>query len=524
MTRLKLRSYLMASFWILAGVATPLLVAGDLNPPVGPVGPTMKTLQQVEPRTDVQTLSGTPTATYFISAPGSYYLTNNILGEPGKHGIEIDSPNVTLDLRGFALIGAFEFGTSGVIVSGGIISGNEPSGVGPSIRHSIYVYNGSVEGWGDAGINLNNASNSRVEKIRAYFNTGAGVAVNFNSSVVDCHAENNSNGGIRAGNLCTIQGCTALWNGNGGIRAGSSASISNCTAESNTYGGFFTERASTLHNCSARSNFGAPAAGVRGGGGGSGFDLDDSCSVSNCSGDQNNGDGLFAFNHLSVTNSSFVGNGGDGIEAFDQVTASNCSTSGNSQNGIYINNGTVASCSASQNGQSGIAVFFSDSEIRDNTCVSNFEHGIVVADRSRVTGNHCASNGSFAGGFSGAGISVVGDRSTLDQNSISNNDDGIMIVGNSNVVVRNIASVNTTNYNITGLNDVGPLGLAASLTSPWGNIDVTPAPTCVDGIQNGNETGIDCGGGTCPPCPNGQGCNSASDCLSGNCSGGLCIP
>ncbi len=32
-----------------------------------------------------------------------------------------------------------------------------------------------------------------------------------------------------------------------------------------------------------------------------------------------------------------------------------------------------------------------------------------------------------------------------------------------------------------------------------------PAPTCNDGIQNGTETGVDCGG-TCPPC----GCNGTS--------------
>jgi len=28
-----------------------------------------------------------------------------------------------------------------------------------------------------------------------------------------------------------------------------------------------------------------------------------------------------------------------------------------------------------------------------------------------------------------------------------------------------------------------------------------PAPTCTDGVQNGNETGVDCGGPDCPPCP-----------------------
>lgn len=29
---------------------------------------------------------------------------------------------------------------------------------------------------------------------------------------------------------------------------------------------------------------------------------------------------------------------------------------------------------------------------------------------------------------------------------------------------------------------------------------IEPDPTCSDGIQNGNETGIDCGGPDCPPC------------------------
>jgi hypothetical protein len=34
-------------------------------------------------------------------------------------------------------------------------------------------------------------------------------------------------------------------------------------------------------------------------------------------------------------------------------------------------------------------------------------------------------------------------------------------------------------------------------------LDITcaSAPTCTDGIQNGDETGIDCGGATCPACP-----------------------
>ncbi|MCB9276985.1 MAG: T9SS type A sorting domain-containing protein [Lewinellaceae bacterium] len=32
-------------------------------------------------------------------------------------------------------------------------------------------------------------------------------------------------------------------------------------------------------------------------------------------------------------------------------------------------------------------------------------------------------------------------------------------------------------------------------------LDTGATPTCSDGIQNGQETGVDCGGPTCPPCP-----------------------
>jgi hypothetical protein len=51
---------------------------------------------------------------------------------------------------------------------------------------------------------------------------------------------------------------------------------------------------------------------------------------------------------------------------------------------------------------------------------------------------------------------------------------------------------------------------------------VCQSPTCSDGVQNGNETDVDCGGGTCPACALDQGCNAGSDCLSGTCQGGLC--
>jgi hypothetical protein len=49
----------------------------------------------------------------------------------------------------------------------------------------------------------------------------------------------------------------------------------------------------------------------------------------------------------------------------------------------------------------------------------------------------------------------------------------------------------------------------------------TNVASCTDGVQNGTETGLDCGG-SCPPCGAGQGCTSGASCQSGVCTGGVC--
>ena len=52
---------------------------------------------------------------------------------------------------------------------------------------------------------------------------------------------------------------------------------------------------------------------------------------------------------------------------------------------------------------------------------------------------------------------------------------------------------------------------------------VCQAPTCTDTVKNGTETDIDCGGGNCPTCALGKACAVAGDCASGSCSGGVCV-
>ncbi len=53
---------------------------------------------------------------------------------------------------------------------------------------------------------------------------------------------------------------------------------------------------------------------------------------------------------------------------------------------------------------------------------------------------------------------------------------------------------------------------------------VPAGPSCTNGMQDGNETGVDCGGGTCPACPLGGGCAANTDCQATTiCSGGTCV-
>jgi hypothetical protein len=46
-------------------------------------------------------------------------------------------------------------------------------------------------------------------------------------------------------------------------------------------------------------------------------------------------------------------------------------------------------------------------------------------------------------------------------------------------------------------------------------------PTCADGLTNGSETDIDCGG-SCPRCAIGKTCASRNDCASARCEAGTC--
>ena len=54
--------------------------------------------------------------------------------------------------------------------------------------------------------------------------------------------------------------------------------------------------------------------------------------------------------------------------------------------------------------------------------------------------------------------------------------------------------------------------------------NVCQAPTANDGVQNGDETDVDCGGANADACEEGQACNNNADCVSDDCSNNVCNP
>ncbi len=203
---------------ILAGLARSA-GAGDLNPLPGPIGPTMKALSAVEPRTPVDTLPGDADALHVISQPGSYYLTSELIGQAGKNGIKITANvlNATIDLNGFAVTGV-PGSLHGIV---GEFTAPVPE------YHLIEIRNGTVHLWGGDGLNLaaKNASLLRctlegnggngatlgldaiLRACIARSNSGKGIVVGANSMVIDCLVARNTGRGIEAGDCTTIRGC-----------------------------------------------------------------------------------------------------------------------------------------------------------------------------------------------------------------------------------------------------------------------------------------------------------------------------
>lgn len=261
----------------LGGIAAGALLsgkvqAGPLDPPTGPVASTGKTLAEIEPRTAINAVNtpGSATAVFRITQPGSYYLTGNIAGVSGKHGIEIVASNVSLDLMGFSLRGAAG-SQDGVKVNTAVAN--------------ITVRNGSASGWGGDGFDLGPiglATGVLVECVHASGNAVRGIVAGDNAIIRDCSATQNGNSGISVSRNGVVHRCVSLNNATFGIICGNASSMTNCVAQDNGSDGFFAGIGCTANGCSSLSNSS------------SGFVVGTGSVIANCVANENTQVGIIA--------------------------------------------------------------------------------------------------------------------------------------------------------------------------------------------------------------------------------------
>lgn len=161
------------------------------------------------------------TAPVTITEPGSYYLTGSVRGVASANGITILTNDVTLDLNGFALIGAAH-SLHGIAV--------------PGAHTNVVVRNGFIRAWGQSGVAGAPASGLRLERLCATHNAASGLVVGSHSAVLDCSALANGAAGIIAARGSLVRGCRSSLNSGDGIRAGDDSLIEGCMVLDNGAG------------------------------------------------------------------------------------------------------------------------------------------------------------------------------------------------------------------------------------------------------------------------------------------------
>jgi len=421
------------------------LSQGSLTPP-GPPGPTMKTLTQVEPRTPIESIPFT------ISSPGSYYLTGNLTGTPVQDGIVIKTSGVSVDLKGFTIRGC----ASGIRAD----SASNPS--------SITVIGGIVTACSVAGVDLGAASKCHLEHLLICNNGGNGV-----------------NAG--AGSIVTL--CEVNLNQASGISVGDGSAVFNCVVQSNkTDGILLSAQCRAADNVCDANGSSVSQGGIHATGRANRIDSNN-CNRNNSHGIKVDGTG-----NLVVRNSVCDSTGVD----YDIAA-------GNNYGQILINPGAgFVNSNPWANFSCGVQV--GQSCVQDSDCASlsgACNDGVCLAGQcgTRLKPDNTACPGGVClGGVCGTAPSCV---------------DGVKNGSESDV---------DCGGTCPKCADGRVCLVATDCVSGICSGGICRAASCMDGVKNGSESDIDCGGGDpmCPRCTNGRACLGNSDCVSGVCSGGIC--
>lgn len=324
---------------------------------------------------------------------------------------------VTEDLQGTSGNRGIHITASDVSID---LNGFDLVGVGASLggidvtgtHRNISVRNGTVRNWGSIGVDIDNASNCVVTAVRAVDNGNDGFRVRGNL-LVDCIALGNSGDGFQVTGRSILLRCIARDNGANGIITGNDCALSLCAVRTNKDAGIVTGVGCSVLRCTARDS------------GESGISVGAATAVSGC---------------------AVHSNGGHGIESIGGgARISDCTVYANTNYGIAVGKASL---------------------VKGNALQSNAGGGVLVSNHAYVVNN------AIEGSTGAAGIKVLGVRSRIEGNHLSNNGIGIDVDGSDCVVVKNTAVGNTDNYDITGGNHFEEDSPAGTLPDkPWVNFE-----------------------------------------------------
>ncbi|MFM9958329.1 MAG: right-handed parallel beta-helix repeat-containing protein [Phycisphaerales bacterium] len=452
----RLQRWATASALVFGTISADTL-AGPLDPPAGPVAPTMKTLDEVRPGTAIGALP------YSITVPGAYYLSGNLDFQGSGPAISVDAADVTLDLSGFTLSGPGPAGLGN--------DGVRTGAVGTNFR----LCNGSIKGF-NIGVHAP-ARDAQILGVRVSgcFNGIVAAAV----LVSECSAF--ENGGVGITTLASLYVIPDF-----GTVSSGAAVVERCSATANGEAGFLIGEGTLLVDSSASVNkrYGINSTGT--------------CRIQRCSvvgtvfdGEANQpgyGIGLATGSNVTDTTVRSCASGGIFL-ASSRNAVKGCNVSANGDFGIggpgfanAIANGyyaDISDCHVSGHTGYGIALV-SDCSIRNNTVINNAGSGIAMSGGgNRMIGNQCRGNGTAGGSFNFTGqIAVFGDRNHIEANACNNGPwNGIFILSTRNVVIRNVCGGNPNANYVMGSGDIaGPIvnrvasGGAIGTSDPSANI------------------------------------------------------
>ena len=477
--------------------------------PSGAPAPTMKTLEQIEPRRLIAA------AGYQINQPGSYYLATNLLTGAGVTGIWISTNDVTFDLNGFSILG-------------GAGTGHGIS-IGSSCKN-ILVRNGTIRDCYYYGLYAANTAQCAFEDLRIlsngrYSTTYDGLRAGKSAKVVNCRIEENNGEGLVVGDTSQVRGCFIASNTDGLVVGGDCRVEDNTIVDNSDDGLRVTGSGSYVADNIVKGNAdnydlasgnqlnlllceipesldwpcSARLAGTL------------TCALTNANGisvnandvtidlgghaligpGDSSGHGIYqayALRNLTVRNGKVVNwRGKSGVEAYGTGNQLHSIQAGTNFTGIIVPNffNTLSDCVVYNNGKygieagrgctlSGCAVSHNGIGIRaDNGCTlsdcaayGNSGDGIDADVGCALSG--CAARDNGGDGIeidSGnqvercvssdngvAGIHATGEDNRIEGNNVTGNDRGIDVDSAGNFIARNTASGNTINWTIVAGN------------------------------------------------------------------------